>query len=175
VILALDLATRTGLCAGDPTELPVLDNFTLPSTGEDVGKFLDAAERLARALIEQFAPTLIVFEAPVLASTTALATTRKLHGLAGVVEMVAFREGIECAEVQPSTVKKNLTGHGRAEKWDMVEACRRYGFDPKTYTYKGREASDEADAFGVWLTALRRRFPQHAHAWDPMAQRRTTP
>ena len=184
--LALDLATQTGICFGaaDTGEIPTLDHFRLPSTGDDVGRFLAAFEDHILSLLEKVEPSLIIFEAPVLPRAkynpvkkkveggVSLITTRKLQGLAGELERVAFRQGLECAEVQPSQVKQAMTGKGNAKKPDMVRACRAFGLDPHTYTHNGEDASDEADAFGVWLCALRLRHPTHAGRWDPMNFRR---
>jgi Holliday junction resolvasome RuvABC endonuclease subunit len=182
MILALDLATQTGVCFGaaDTGEIPTLDHFRLPSTGDDVGRFLAAFEDQINALIDRAAPTLIVFEAPVLPRAkfnpatkkveggVSIITTRKLQGLAGELERIAFRQGIECAEIQPSEAKQALTGKGNAKKAEMVRACRAFGLNPHTYTHQGEEASDEADAFGVWLCALRMRHPKLAGRWDPI-------
>ncbi len=165
MIMALDLATQTGLCIGAPDTRPTLSHFRLPSTGADVGLFLSAWEDWLRPQVREVGPSLIVFEAPILAGQTQIATTRKLQGMAGVTEMVAHRAGIECAEVATSQVKKALTGNGRAEKPAMMAACRAYGFDPKT--------SDEADAFGIWLCAVRLRHPPHAWRWEPLNAART--
>ena len=159
-IIALDLATCTGIAIGEPDEIPVLSHHRLPSTGPDIGRFLDAGDDWFRRLLAKHLPTLVVFEAPVLPQTTQIATVRKLHGLAGVIEMVCYRTGVEVAEVHLQSVKKALTGKGNAKKPDMVAACRAYGFDPKV--------DDEADAFGAWLLTVRTRYPQCAHAWDPI-------
>jgi Holliday junction resolvasome RuvABC endonuclease subunit len=168
--LALDLATETGFCVGaaDTGEVPTLGHVRMPSTGPDVGQFLAAWQDWLDAKVCEVEPTLIIFEAPILPSETQMSTTRKLQGLAGVTEMVCHRAGIEVAELTTSTVKKGLTGNGRASKSDMVRACRAYGFNPHTYIKKGEESSDEADAFGIWLCALRLRHPTHAGRWDPM-------
>jgi crossover junction endodeoxyribonuclease RuvC len=166
MILALDLATQTGTCVGTPDARPVLDHFRLPSTGTDVGLFLSAWEDWLRPQVREVGPSLIVFEAPILAGQTQIATTRKLQGMAGVTEMVAHRAGIECAEVATSQVKKALTGSGKADKAQMIAAAKAYGFDPKT--------SDEADAFGIWLCAVRLRHPSHAWRWEPLTAARTT-
>lgn len=164
--LALDLATQTGFCFGpaDTGEVPVIGHIRMPKTGPDVGAFLCAWEDWLNPWVREVEPTLIVFEAPILAGQTQIATTRKLQGMAGVTEMVGHRLGIEVAEVATSQVKKALTGNGRAEKADMMAAARHYGFDPQT--------SDEADAFGIWLCALRLRHPGQAGLWDAMNFRR---
>jgi Holliday junction resolvasome RuvABC endonuclease subunit len=162
MFLALDLATCTGFCFGpaDTGEVPTLGHVRMPSTGPDVGRFLCAWQDWLEPKVREVEPTLIVFEAPILAGQTQIATTRKLQGMAGVTEMVGHRLGIEVAEVSTSHVKKALTGHGRAEKPQMMAAARHYGFDP--------QVSDEADAFGIWLCALRLRHPEQAGRWDPM-------
>jgi hypothetical protein len=180
MLLALDIATNTGACWGRGDELPALCSFRLPSTGEDVGRFLCAYEDQLRGLIGQVEPTRIIFEAPVLPrakfnKTTkrveggvSLMTTRKLQGLAGVTEMVAHREGLDCREVQPAEAKQALTGKGNAKKPEMVRACRAFGLDPKTYFADGDLASDEADAFGVWLCIVRHAHPELAARWTPL-------
>lgn len=160
--LALDLATQTGFCFGpaDTGEVPTIGHVRMPSTGPDVGRFLCAWQDWLEPKVREVEPTLLIFEAPILAGQTQIATTRKLQGMAGVTEMVAHRHGIEVAELSTSTVKKALTGSGRAEKADMMAAARAYGFDP--------QVSDEADAFGIWLCALRLRHPAQAGLWDPI-------
>ena len=130
-----------------------------------VGLFLSTWEDWLRPQVREVGPSLIVFEAPILAGQTQIATTRKLQGMAGVTEMVAHRAGIECAEVATSQVKKALTGSGKADKAQMIAAAKAYGFDPKT--------SDEADAFGIWICAVRLRHPSHAWRWEPLTAART--
>lgn len=181
MILALDLATNTGACWGEGDDLPCLSSERMPSTGDEVGPFLCAFEDWLRMMLDGVAPGCrIVFEAPVLPRAkinkftkkleggVSLITTRKLQGLAGVLEMVAHREGLSCHEIQPSEAKLALAGKGNAKKHEMVAACRAYGLDPKTYTVDGLPASDEADAFGVWLHAVRILRPEAAARWTPL-------
>lgn len=167
MILALDLATKTGICAGTGEHLPILSHVHLPPTGEDVGRFLALFEDELRPIVESTGPTLIVYESPLLGASASIATRRKLFGLAALTEMIAHREGIECAEIANNSAKKALTGSGRAEKWDMVAACRGYGLNPYTYIKDGQEASDEADAFGVWIAAVRLRRRDLIERWAP--------
>lgn len=158
--LALDLATCTGFCFGEPDtgELPTIGHIRLPKTGEDVGSFLIAFEDWLTSKVGQVKPSLLLFEAPILASGATPHVTRKLHALAGITEMVAIRASVECCEVYPVTVKKALTGSGRADKAEMVRAARAYGFNPAV--------PDEADAFGLWLHAVKTRFPKQSGRWD---------
>src|SRR5258708_24756479 len=147
--LALDLATNTGACWGEGDVLPTLDSHRMPSTGDDVGRFLCAYEDWLRPMLDQVGPSRIVFEAPVLPRAkynaikkrveggVSLITTRKLQGLAGVTEMIAHRVGLPCHEVQPAEVKQALTGKGNAQKHEMVAACRALGRKPATYRQDG--------------------------------------
>ena len=172
MILALDLATLTGFChgPGDTGEVPTIGSFRLPKTDADLGRFLRAYRDWLTELVSEVEPELVVYESPVLHNVTSLITVRKLNGLCGMTEVVigdlnaAYRKAgaaeIEVAEVSPTSVKKALTGNGRAEKPDMIRAAELYGLNPA--------CSDEADAFGVWLLTVRTRFPKTAGHWDPM-------
>ena len=174
MIVGLDLATSTGFAFGDGLSRPRVAAIRMPSTSEDVGSFLvffrtflfPLLHRLSTEASDQGGRVMVVFEAPILIDTTNIATTRKLQGLAAVVEMVVVDlKGlgfpIECREVAGSTVKKELTGSGRAEKGDMMVAARAAGITISP----GKEGEDEADAFGVWLVGIRNFSPLAAPRW----------
>ena len=170
-ILALDLATRTGACVGAGDVLPKLMHVDLPQTGEDGGRFFWSFRQWLLGVLDEHRPGLVVFEAPILPRRTSLTVTRKLQGLAAHVEEIAFNAEIDCREVSVQDVKTALVGHGAAKKADMVKIARAYGLEPHTYRKDGEEASDEADAFGAWLCAIRVRQPEHAHRWDLLTGR----
>ena len=182
MILGLDIATNTGWCMGSGADTPALGSITMPSTGEEIGPFLDFYMRWLEAKLsllkeaaaaEKTAP-LLVFEAPMLPKArwnpqtgrleqapTNITTTRKLQSLAGVTELLAFRAGVTVREEYLQTVKKGLTGNGKADKLDMMRGAKRAGLEPKTF--------DEADAFGVWLVGgVRKYAKKHAARWDRM-------
>ena len=192
MLLALDLATTTGWCAGAGDISPALGHVRMPDTKEDVGSFLYFYRRwLHRKLDELFEevnaechPTadglklenprdvIIAFEAPLLPrahlhhdpvkgaqlkqAPVTMATTRKLQGLAGVTEMVAIERGCLCEEANLQSVKKALGGAGGKE--DMMAAAKRCGLAPKVH--------DEADAFGLWILAVRAYAKQFQRVWD---------
>lgn len=195
MILTLDLATVTGWCFGAGDELPALGHVRMPDTKEDVGSFLDFFYRwlnlkVTDAMAEigpdlQTDPSpygarlrnpkdlIIVFEAPLLPraqlvldpikgkqlkqAPVTIATTRKLQGLAGVTEMVAIQRGCLCEEVNLQSVKKALGASGGG-KDDMMSAAQRCGLKPKVH--------DEADAFGIWIMAIRAYRRQFQRLWD---------
>lgn len=190
MLLGLDLATTTGWCAGDGSSLPSLGSFTMPKVTHDLGDFADfyfrwlhgkITELQMEADIETQAGTygarsadrkslIIVFEAPILPGArydpeknrmvqqTNIATTRKLQGLAFVTEMVARQRNCLAEECSLSTVKKEVGGGGKADKADMMAVAKKCGLNPPTH--------DAADAFGVWILAMRAYARQYQHAWD---------
>lgn len=157
-ILAFDLATNSGWVAGDGSIKPVVGHFRLPPTGHDVGAFLCGARDYYNALIDRFQPDVVLFEMPVLGAVVTVAVTRKLHGMAGMLEVVCRDRGVPCYEVSPATAKKRLTGSGRARKADMLQAARRLGLTIET--------EDEADAVAVWLCGIHYYAPALWPRWE---------
>ena len=145
-ILALDLSTRVGWAAWGPGEsAPHWGAHPLPRTGEDVGRYLAAYRRWLSGRLGEVAPDRVVMEAPILPKTTALATTRKLHGLAGLTELIARDHGAAAMEVNNAQVRKHFIGRGRGKRDELkqatIAACRDRGWTPET--------DDEADALAV--------------------------
>jgi Holliday junction resolvasome RuvABC endonuclease subunit len=154
-ILALDLATATGFAVGEPSDpVPLFGTHTLPSTGEDVGAFGVAYEDWLLGMVDQHDPELVIFEMPILPKQTSLQTVRKLTGLAFATETVCTRRRLRCREGRASTVKKQFTGYGHAEKADTQAICRRYGWRVQT--------GDEGDACALWAYAIICFAPDHA-------------
>ncbi len=187
MIIAFDLATSTGFAIGEGATSPRVGAIRGPSTGDDVGAFLQYFRDFfgsmiipeAKAAQAEGRTVYVVFEAPVnppakynpvtrrVEQGTSIMTTRKLQGLAGVLELVCVdlkRAGfpVVVKEAHLQTIKKELTGSGRAEKGDMVLAARNAGIDISP----GDEGQDEADAFGCWLLGIRYFAPQHQSRWD---------
>jgi crossover junction endodeoxyribonuclease RuvC len=160
MILALDLATQLGFCWGVGDRLPTVGHVCLPSTGNEVGPFLCAYEDWLNGMLDERKPDLVIFESPVLPRKTTVTTTRKLQGLSGVTEMLCHHRQTDCREVSIQRIKHELSGNGRASKDEMIAAARAFGLAIKV--------SDEADAFGVWLTAVRLKRPEHAARWQPL-------
>lgn len=182
MILALDLATNTGWCAGVGDSVPHVGHVKMPDTKEEIGPFGHFFEEWLIAKLEEYDPTMVVFESPMLPKATwdsatqrmkqaptNLATTRKLQGLAYAAEVVVYRRRraqleaghltpVDCREVFLQTVKKELGGSGTAGKPDMMAAAKRCGIPVKTF--------DEADAFGVWLVGVRHYAKAYQQIWD---------
>lgn len=160
MIAAFDLATRIGWARGEGEALPLVGSHALDSAPGHIGAFLSEFELWLAARLTDWEPSLVIFESPAPAAFNSIASTRKTQGLAGVLEMVCYRRNVEVREVAPASVKKALTGNGRAKKPEMVAAARAYGLPIKFH--------DEADALGVWLAAVRKRRPEYAARFDPI-------
>lgn len=195
MILTLDLATTTGYCFGVGDQSPALGHIRMPDTKEDVGTFLDYYFRWLHNKITDLQaeanvachPTpygaksddpkalIVVFEAPlemraridpdptkkgrILQAPTSAATSRKLKGLAGVTEMVCIQRGVLCEEVNVQTIRAAMGALPGSEKGaDTMAAAERCGLKPKVH--------DEADAFGIWICAMRAYAKQYQHLWD---------
>lgn len=190
MLLGLDIATTTGWCAGDGSSLPSLGSFTMPKVTDDLGDYGDFYFRWLHAKITELQDeaeaettpgvygarlvdpkaVIIVFEAPLLpparydpvknrmVQQTNAYTTRKLQGLAMLTEVVGRQRNCVTEEINLATVKKQVGGTGSAGKADMMAVAKKCGLNPPTH--------DAADAFGVWILAMRAYARQYQHIWD---------
>lgn len=146
MILALDTGTATGVAWGKIGATPKLATLRLPEGARaDVGRFFSDFTDALHAMIVDTKPTLIVFEAPFVGPKLArnMHTARRVIGLPCVVEMLAHRHGVECAEAGIFDVRGFLIGDRRAKKAPVLPAVVARGLMP---------ANDhEADAAAVWF------------------------
>lgn len=161
-IVALDLATCTGYAMGDGSRLPEVGHVRLPPVIEgDRGKTFDTLRWFVLDKITKARglgrDVVVIVEKPILPKAfikggriiypTSLDVTMLLQGLVAIVEQLCFEREVEIVCVDVATVKKALAGHGGADKSDQMFVARKCGL---TIT-----VDDEADAFAVWLCALR--------------------
>lgn len=154
-ILTLDLATNSGFCIGPPDAThPKFGHFTIPPTGDDVGRFGITFDDWLAGVFDFNNVGLCVFEMPILPAQTQLMTVRKLTGLAMLTEMQCRRRNIKCREARASSVKKHFAGSGKAKKVDTMDVCRKYGWRVTD--------DDEADACALWAYSVCLFAPEHA-------------
>lgn len=156
ILLALDLATNIGAACGEPGSTPRAWSYRLPSTGDDVGRFLDVFSDWLIYAINKEQPTDIYFEGAFIGMKTARKTALKLIGLCSVAELIAFRRKLPCFEASNSEVCKYFTGRARyphpnknvarrLKKEAVMSKCDRLGWK---YT-----DDDAADAAALWCFA----------------------
>jgi Holliday junction resolvasome RuvABC endonuclease subunit len=155
-LLTLDLASRIGWSCGDPTDQQfAYGSHQLPKTGEDIGEFLRQFRNWLQQALDGV--SMCVFEQPILPSKTSLITVRKLHGQAGLTELVCLDRKVRCLEQNLQNVK-TFMGVSRArgvdQKAEMVRCVERYGYEP--------ENDDAADAIALRLFVLHQMFPDVA-------------
>jgi Holliday junction resolvasome RuvABC endonuclease subunit len=142
--LGLDLSIKeTGFAiigplhriAGVRTFLPLRHSY--PAIWWEVWCWLDA-------LIDQYAPGLIVIEKPLFRGPA----SDCLMGMSAHARSAAWKRGVRVVEIAPSTLKKQITGNGRAEKADVIAAVKALGWQP---------ASDN-DADAIALATIGRKL-----------------
>ena len=145
IVAGLDMATATGVCLGEPGQMPT---FWV----EDLGKSRSHDERfsnalgLAHRLLTQHGVTVIGIEAPIKTPHDKTGTNSILMGIQSCVRGWAFRKGVTCEIIHINTLDKQflgLAGMPSAERKKANKArCWQLGWNPAT--------EDEADAASVW-------------------------
>lgn len=167
-ILSLDVATSSGWAYGAAGEPPQHGVFTIPPSGDDLGRYGVEFIKWLSAKIRELRPREIVFEAPILPAKTNITTTRKLHGLALLVECVANLEAVPCSEISNAEWRRQFLGPyypAKPTRDDLkravIAACRGMGWNPR--------GDDDADALGL-LYVVNCRRNQAAAAHDAVSR-----
>lgn len=156
LILGLDPGTATtgfGLLKVHTTlDFEVYD-FGLIETHKDTAP----AVRLVQihdqinTLIEKYRPDVMVIEKVFFATNAK--TAIRVGQAQGVMLFCAANRNLECMEYAPGTIKKLISGSGRANKKDMQAALRKI-FGPKVRSkpHKKTHFDNAADALAIALT-----------------------
>jgi hypothetical protein len=135
VILALDLGTKTGW-ATRPTGSGVVTHGVQDFSrkrGESLGMIYLRFGKWLREMVEAVTPEVIIYETPHHRGGWATEIT---VGFSTRVHEVCASCKIEHMGVHSGTLKKFWVGRGRCSKEDMMEECRKRGFE----TYEDNEA-----------------------------------
>lgn len=168
-IMALDLATVTGLAWGGAGSTPLSISHRIAAPGTELGPFLHRFGLWLNEQISVLAPGAVIYEAPILTGDkTSIDTAMKLICLAGLADMICFRRGIKPWRADSSEVCKFFTGRGRygnreEKKAAVKETCRRLGWS--------FQDDNGADALALWSWAEFKLFPakhkHHGGLWTP--------
>jgi len=156
MILALDMATRTGWASGVIGGLPTW-GATDFGRNRSNGEVLAAFRTWLCRKLDEIQPTIVVFESPYMpgpssrfsAPANAL-TIRRLFAFAGFTEAVCVERRVRCYEARPSEITRAFLGgpapRQRAEKKAAtVKMARLLGYAVAD--------DDEADAVALWCFA----------------------
>lgn len=186
-LLVLDLATTLGFAFG--TEAGVIEHgtFKLPSTGQDIGRFLFSFRNWLSRGISAYQPEEIVFESPILPGTTNIDTCRKLYSLCGMTELVAQDAHVQVGEANLTDIRNHFIGVPRAPSHVKCETgCKRKGCGncraerrrwlKETTITRARKAGfrpaddNDADALALFSFAMSARIPGFVLAGTEIAR-----
>lgn len=145
-LVALDLATNTGVAVGDTHGAPIASHERLGEAGSSHAARFSQMLRFTDLLIKRHKPDLIAIEQPVAAGVIGGEERVQLAmGWRAVVFTVAYRRGIRCVEYPVSSIRSHFLGggvpKGQGKKLTM-QRCARLGW---------KAADDnEADALALW-------------------------
>jgi hypothetical protein len=171
-ILALDVATHTGVCDGVAGCTPRLStiNWRHAKT-DDVTAIYSRAVGWMATRLKDDPPALVVIERPVPPSAawgnTNHQTTLITIGLFGVFCGIAACKGIEVLEAPISSWRKFALGSGKLKgsiaKQRAVELCQHLGWPAEDH--------NAAESAGIWLWACATRAPHLVHRPEPLFAR----
>jgi hypothetical protein len=174
IIVAFDIATKTGVCWGKPAGKPQLATWDMRLAGTRPARFslfFDYCnEFFQNETVDQ-----VWYESPMGLGAmhergASEETVALLRGLCGVLELVAYRTGIK--RIEPFAVqsaRKHLTGTGtfrntksnpKAGKAAVMKVCQMLGVPVSD--------DNQADAFAGWSYACGLANPRIAHLVTPL-------
>ena len=178
LILALDIATRTGFARGRVGELPVSGSINFGRDGSsrnrtDAAIFAAALRWLSQELQPEPRPDLVIMEAMLppdaARGSTQRAVRDRLAGLQGIVKGVSHLRGIgEIAEATVGNIRGHFIGDRSLKrliaKRTVMERCRALGWEC---------ADDNAgDALALWSYACALIDPTWALQVSPLFNRK---
>lgn len=171
-ILALDVATHTGVCDGAPGDKPRLSTQKWRATpDEDISVVYARAVGWMATRLKDDPPALVVIEQPVPPSaawgSTNHQTTLITIGLFGIFCGIAACKNIEVLVAPISSWRKFALGagnfKGKIAKQKAVELCKQLGWPAADH--------NAAESAGIWLWACAQRAPQRVHRPEPLFTR----
>jgi len=156
LILGIDPGTATtgyGLIKSSGKGLFQVVDWGLIETDKNgfIEKRLEIIYRETLKILNTYKPDLFVMEKVFFATNAKTAIS--VGQAQGVMLMAASRKKVKVVEYAPGTIKKVITGDGRAKKKDIQKAVRKIlGNHVKSRAHKKTHFDDAADALAVALT-----------------------
>jgi hypothetical protein len=180
-VMALDIATATGVCEGRAGEAPHFYTMRFARPDDEHEDVFERALRWIAERLQVSKPDAIFCEAPIspgafigkydeakgkVAMTTNPDTTIRLMGLWAVISAAAKVKGIRYRRVHVGTARKAFIGVGNLKgaeaKRRGFEMCKALGWSPNN--------RDESDAACVWNFGVSQIAPRLAPIITPMLQ-----
>lgn len=147
MILALDISLKTGFSYGtgaDDIRFGTRDFTQIQKDNAVRGRRF---RHWLCELMTEIEPTELVIEKPVRFAGARQGATDLLHGFAWEAHRAAELRGIPRNEVYPVTIKKFITGNGRAKKPEVMQSVIERGYKITN--------DNEADAVALLLYQMR--------------------
>jgi len=154
LILGIDPGTATtgyGLIDASEEKIEALD-FGLIETSKDgdFGKRLIDINKQLDFIIKKLNPDIIAMEKLFFATNVKTATN--VGRAMGVILYTCAKRKIEVIEYAPGTIKKQITGNGRADKKDIQKSLRKmFGAKIRSRNHKRTHFDNAADGLAVAL------------------------
>ncbi len=176
-ILGIDPGTATtgwGVLEVINDNLKVIEwGLVETSKDEKVEERLSKIYKETLAILKKFTPDVFVFEKIFFATNAKTAIS--VGQAQGVMLLAAARSKLAVASYAPGTIKKLITGNGRANKKDVQQAIRKIlGNQVKSRAHKKTHFDDAADALAIALTyatKVRPATPKSSDICDPPSPR----
>lgn len=171
-ILALDIATNTGVAQGRPGETPRASRICFGEDGEAHAKVFARALREFSFLLTDWKPDVVYLEEPLpilgIHQKSNSRTIIRLNGLWAIAMTVCELREVRHKTVPVNDVRAAFIGKGR---YNRTEAKRRTKGMCKMLGWAANN-EDEADALAVWHFASSLEAPDVTRAIPPGMQRK---
>ncbi|UGY13779.1 hypothetical protein HAP48_0035185 [Bradyrhizobium septentrionale] len=170
VILALDLASRTGWAVGEPGQEPAHGSIQFAKPGASHEASFSNAWGWMYSMLADFGPSTVVWEAPMPTSfnrgKSNVNTTTLLYGLPAIIGACAYRCGLyDIRKAETRDVRLHFIGQNPKRdraKTLVIRQCRSMGWEV--------EDDNEADALATWHYMCSLIRPQLALVTTPLFQ-----
>lgn len=170
IVAGLDVATATGVCLGEPGQVPTFWTEDLRGGEKSHEVRFANALRLTKRLIHDHGVQAIGIEAPIIVhKRDKKATNELLMGLVACVRGWAAIKGVPCQTFEIASIDKHFLGARQTEGRDARKAvimarCKMLGWQPST--------QDEADSASAWDIMCSRMSPSYAASSGLLLSRR---
>lgn len=137
---------RVGLAIAEDHNL-IFSDCIVTDRGEGHGERLVSIGKVISCVIRQYKPEHLAIES--LFFNTNQKTAMKVSEARGVILYESKKVGLEIFEYTPPQIKIAVTGHGRSDKKQVAQMCKRLIKIDKQIKY-----DDEYDAIAIALTHI---------------------
>lgn len=147
-LLAIDGARKLGFALDIwlPSGRPTSGHIELCPSGMSLGYYGVKYNDWLSETLGFHRPREVIYESPVISGNFNIEEAKKQFGMAALCETICEMHGVPCKPANNSSVKKLITGYGRAEKPEVRAQWHRRGWMI--------ENLDESDAVAILIYKL---------------------